>query len=348
MNELINFFYNQPLEIPLLIFLLVFSEGIALFHTIVFNHLYGWKARPKFLFFLLDPLLVLLAYLVRPGYALMAIALLFVSLFLLAVIGMIISSIRSGKEQKAGQERFNAKYPSAPQEKRKIVWLNLGMLAFIGFGWWLFSEGRLSLLLLIIPALILLDAIFLPTAKSKFYKLQAVLPTSKMNAVAMGLVEVTGDLVEISPILSPHFNTPCIGYAIRIEQRGKNNDGETTWSTIHSESKTGLFKIKDETGMVDVNGEGLEYYINRVDREAVSGDKRYSETYLKNDDYLLLIGKAISKNGETLIVKDEHQKVFGAAFPHEVAIKNKFGPLLKSFLSTLFFITLIIIYIIIS
>ena len=97
-----------------------------------------------------------------------------------------------------------------------------------------------------------------------------------------------------------------------------------------------------------VNGEGLEYYIERVDMEAESGDKRYFETYLKNDDYIFLIGNAASKDGETIIEKDDYHKVFGIAFPHEVALRNKFAPLYKSFLATLFFITLIITYILIS
>jgi len=248
----------------------------------------------------------------------------------------------------AKKEKFKSKYPTSRKEKIRNMIFMTGIFALIGLSFWLHAEGNLSLMLLIIPLLMILDAIFLPTARTKFYKLQAVLPTSKMNAIAMGLVEVTGDLIQIDPLLSPHFNTPCIGYAIRIEERRKDNEGNISWSKIYSASKTGSFRIKDETGTVMVNGEGLEYYIDRVDREFESGDKRYFETYLQQDDYLLLIGKASSLEGETVIEKDEQQGIFGAAFPHEVAIKNKFAPLLKSFLSTLFFITLIITYILIA
>jgi len=348
MNELLNFFLNFDLEVPMLVFLLLFSEGIALFHTLILSGLYGLTLRPKYLFFLLDPLIVGLSYLVLPGFALMAIAILFVSVFVLGIIGMIISSIKTRDEEKKSGGDFETKYKTKPKDKRKARLMGFGMLAMIALALWLFNSGKASLLLLIIPALIVLDAIFLKTSKTKFYKLQAVLPTSKMNAVAMGLVEVAGDLVEIEPLMSPHFNNPCIGYSIRIEQRSKNSDGETTWSHIFSETKTGIFQMKDETGLLTVDGEGLEYYIDRIDKEAERGDKRYKETYLKNDDYILLIGKAISNEGATQIVKDDHHQVFGAAFPHEVAIKNKFAPLLRSFMSTLFFITLLIIYILIS
>lgn len=348
MNEIINFFTGLDVAIPVLIFLMVFSCGIAIFHTIIFTGLYNLNIRPKWLFFALNPLIVGLAYLYLPGFAMLALALFAASIFLLAFVGMIFSGIAKAKEEKKVQTSFNTKYNIPKTANWKRLLGTLGFFALIALGIWLHAEGKLKLLLLFIPLLIVLDAIFFPSKITKFYKLQAVLPTSKMNSVAMGLVEVVGDLVQTNPIISPHFNTPCIGYSIRIEQKGKDSDGKTTWTTIFRESKTGIFKIKDDTGAITVDGEGLEYYVDRVDRDAQSGDKRYYETYLKHDDYIFLIGKATSNNGETLIVKDDYHKVFGAALPHEVAIRNKFAPLYKSFLATLFFITLIIVYIIIT
>ena len=348
MNEFINLVSGQNVSVPLLVFLMIFSCGIALFHTLIFGGLYNLTIRPKWLFFALNPISIALAFLYRPGYSIFMLAILFASVFIFAIIGMIYSSIKGAKTEKENAKKFAAKYNMPKTEKVKQLAVTFGFLAFIAVGFWLYSIEKLSLLLVIIPVLVALDAIFLPSKKTKFYKLQTVLPTSKMNAVAMGLVEVVGDLVQTEPIISPHFKTPCIGYKIRIEQEGKDSDGKRTWSTIFRETKTGTFKIKDDTGAVFVNGEGLEYYIERVDREEERGDKRYSETYLRHDDYIFLIGKAASKGGETIVEKDDYHKVFGVAFPHEVALRNKFAPLYKSFSVTLFFITLIIIYIIIS
>jgi hypothetical protein len=348
MNEVFNFLNQQDINTPILIFLMLFSCGIALFHTLIFSALYNLSLRPKWLFFALNPILIGLGYLYRPGFSLLAFAFLFASVFIFGLIGMIYAGIIQSKQDKIDQKNFDARYHVPKSNKLKNLAMSLGFLAIIGLGIWLHSEGKLSLLLVIIPVMIVLDGIFLPTRRSNFYKFQAILPTSKMNGIAMGLVEVVGDLVEINPILSPHFNTPCIGYAIRIEKRSQDNDGKTTWSTIFRDSKTGDFKIKDDTGTVMVNGEGLEYYFTRVDKETESGDKRYYETYLKHDDYIFLIGKANSLNGDTVIERDDYHKVFGAALPHEIAIKNKFAPLYKSFFATLFFITLLIIYIVIT
>lgn len=348
MNELLEFLNKQDITAPLLGFFMFFSCGIAIFHTLIFTGLYDLTLRPKWFFFAFNPIVILIGYFCWPPASMLLLLILFASVFLLGIVGMIYGGIRQAKQDKIEQKNFDARYHVPKGNNLKNLAIILVFLGLIGGGIWLHSIGKLSLLLIIIPVLIALDAIFLPSRRSKFYKLQAVLPTSRMNGIAMGLVEVIGDLVETEQMLSPHFNTPCIGYALRIEKRSKDSDGKTTWSTIFTDSKTGNFKIKDDTGTVMVKGEGLAYYFTRVDREIESGDKRYYETYLKQDDYIFLIGKATSLDGETVIERDEYHQVFGAALPHEVALKNKFAPLYKSFFSTLFFITLVIIYIIIT
>ena len=206
----------------------------------------------------------------------------------------------------------------------------------------------MKLLFLIIPGLILLKSIFFPSNKSKFLRLQSILPTSKTNAIAMGQVEIEGDLEEIEPIISPYFNKPCIGYFYKIEKESpRDKDGRTTYSTIFSETKTGKFKIKDETGAVTVNGEGLEYYFDRVDKQ-FGGKTSYSETYLRTNDYMLLIGYAASDNGDVIIQKGNSDSIFGVAIPRSISFRNKYKPLLDSFLAALFFISLILIYIILN
>ena len=67
-----------------------------------------------------------------------------------------------------------------------------------------------------------------------------------------------------------------------------------TYQSQPNDSFAGIakkFKIKDETGSVTVDGEGLEFYFDRVDEQR-GGKMRYSETYLKHNDYMFLIGNA--------------------------------------------------------
>ena len=104
MNEFIAFFFKQDVDVALLLFLMVFSCGIAFFHTLIVNFLFDIKVRPGWLFFVLDPIIVGLSFLYRPGYALLGMVCLFASVFPLALVGMIRSAIIRAKK-KAQLER---------------------------------------------------------------------------------------------------------------------------------------------------------------------------------------------------------------------------------------------------
>lgn len=347
MNDFLEFINQNRVDVGMVVFLMLFSMGIALFLTIVFAGLYNLKF-PNWLLFVVCPLLVLTSFLIDERFPIPFILLLFISVFLFGIIGMFVAGARSSRDEEKEMERINRKY-NIP--KTTFIQKIQGILIVVGFfgTFILLAEtDNLKLLFLLIPGFILIKNIFFPSNKSKFMRLQAILPTSKINAIAMGQVEVEGDLEEIEPIISPYFSKPCIGYFYKIEKEGPRDDeGKTTYRTIFTEYKTGKFKIKDETGSVTVDGEGLEFYFDRVD-EQKGGKMRYSETYLKHNDYMFLIGNASSDNGTTIIQKGSADAVFGVAVPRSISFRNKYKPLLDSFLLTLFFISIILIYIILN
>ncbi|HEX8577174.1 MAG TPA: hypothetical protein VF677_12845 [Flavobacterium sp.] len=229
---------------------------------------------------------------------------------------------------------------------KKIVSFVVGILftatfiSFIAFGIW-------KWLFLIVPVLIILNKIFFPSNKSKFLKVQGILPASKANAIAMGMVEIVGDLEEIEPLISPYFSKECIGYFYRIEKESKPDDeGRTTYHTIHFEQKIGVFNILDETGFVQVNGTDLEFYNKSADRYE-GGKTRHSEGYLLHNDYMMLIGYASSNEGKT-IIKKEDKNIFIIANPSNIENYNQNLPLLNAFLTTLFIATLLILFILLN
>ncbi|GAA6766359.1 hypothetical protein [Flavobacterium sp. 22076] len=347
MNEFLDFLTQNEIDGAGVIFLMIFSLGIAFFQTVIFSGLFNLKF-PDWLFFIVSPLLVGISFLIHKSYPFAVILFLFASVFLFAIIGMIYSGIRSSKQEKEEREKFNIKHniQKTPLDKKLLGFL-VGA-CIIGAFFYLAQSGNLKLLFLIIPGFIIISNIFFPSKKSKFMRLQSILPTSKIASAAMGQVEVVGDLEEIEPIISPYFSKPCIGYYYKIEKESKpDDDGRTTYSTIFTECKTGKFKIKDETGSVIVDGEGLEYYFDRIDNQQ-GGKTRHTETYLKTNDYMLLIGYASSDNGDVFIKKGDSDSVFGIALPRSISFRNKYKPLLDSLLTTLFFITLILIYIILN
>lgn len=347
MNDIVNFFNEFEANGGQVLLWMVFSLGIALFQTLLYSSLFELKFL-NWLFFVLNPFLIGISYLVNPKLAFPVFLFLVLSTFLFAIIGAIFSIIKESRAAKKNRDNFNRIHniPKTP------LMVKLGLIVLVIGGFtafqWAGENGHLPLLFIIIPVLIIIKRIFFPSNKRKFLKLQEVLPTSKMNGIAMGIVEVQGDLEEIEPLISPYFKKPCIGYFYRIEEESRpDKEGRTTYSTIHSEMKVGVFKMKDETGTVTVNGEGLEFHFDRVDKQR-GGKTRYSETYLLTNDNMLLIGYADSDNGETIIRKGDDNTVFGVAIPDKISFRNQYMPLLNSFLMTLFFITLILIYIILN
>lgn len=347
MNEILEFLNQNKADGAEVIFLMLFSLGVALFHTIIFSGLFNLKF-PNWLFFVLCPAIIGVSFLIDDRLPFAVILLLFPSVFIFAFIGMIYSGIKSSKQERIERENFNKKHniQKTPLFEKLLGLFVLGCI--IGAIYFLAETENLKLLFLIIPGFILLKNIFFPSNKSKFLRLQAILPTSKTNAIAMGQVEIEGDLEEIEPIISPYFSKPCIGYFYKIEKESpRDKDGKTTYTTIFTETKTGKFKIKDENGSVTVDGDGLEFYFDRIDNQA-GGKTRYTETYLRNNDYMLLIGYAGSDNGNVLIQKGSSDTVFGVAVPRSISFRNKYKPLLDSFLAALFFISLILLYIILN
>jgi hypothetical protein len=99
----------------------------------------------------------------------------------------------------------------------------------------------------------------LPNPTSRFFDLQTNLPTSKIRSMAMGLVEVEGRLRMIEPVISPIGEVPCIGYEYIVEDISRDDEGKKSYSTISSEIVCKRFFIRDESGEVEVNPEGIDF-----------------------------------------------------------------------------------------
>lgn len=82
-------------------------------------------------------------------------------------------------------------------------------------------------------------------------------PTSKIRSIAMGLVEICGQVIPIKERIfkSPFTNKECVYYQFTIEEyqsSGKNSH----WVTIKKGVERDLFYLKDDTGMVLIDPTG--------------------------------------------------------------------------------------------
>ncbi|MET3537098.1 hypothetical protein [Chryseobacterium limigenitum] len=208
-----------------------------------------------------------------------------------------------------------------------------------------FYAGKvLTFLPLVILSIIAVILIW-PNSRKKFLRIQASLPTSKINSVAMGLVEIQGKLIMKEPLISPVAKEQCIGYYYTIEDITKDKDGKDSYTTIHRETKCNVFEMQDDSGTIEIQAEGIELILLKETNVDFGGQKRYTETLLKNGQEMLLVGSADSRNGHSYIRKDAGNKILGITSVAGISVWNKYQPLLRSFLFTCIVISVLIILI---
>ncbi|AZB27333.1 hypothetical protein EG339_23460 [Chryseobacterium bernardetii] len=208
--------------------------------------------------------------------------------------------------------------------------------------------GRIWYCIPMVIFILIFFTIFKPSGTKRFLRLQASLPTSRIASLAKGIVEVEGILIMKTPLRSPVSNEECIGYHYTIEDIDKDSDGKNTYTTVYRETQCNAFQMKDSTGTIEIQPEGIELVLLGETNISSSYNKRYKETLLKDGQQMLLVGYADSKNGVSFIRKDEHYKVLGITSSSGITVWNKYQPLLRSFLFTCSVILLIIIYILIQ
>lgn len=110
MNEFYEFYNNLDADNGLIVMLMIMSVFVAIFHTFILIGLYEINLKPKWLFFVLNPLLIGLCTLYENKLAALVAVILFLSVFVLGIIGMFVSMIKStyqsSKEADARRRRM--------------------------------------------------------------------------------------------------------------------------------------------------------------------------------------------------------------------------------------------------
>jgi len=207
-----------------------------------------------------------------------------------------------------------------------------------------YAEKVVTFLPLVILSIIAVILIW-PNSRKKFLRIQASLPTSKINSVAMGLVEIQGKLIMKEPLISPVAKEQCIGYYYTIEDITRDKDGKDSYTTIHRETKCNVFEMQDDSGIIEIQADGIELILLKETNVDFGGQKRYTETLLKGGQEMLLVGSADSRNGNSYIRKDNSSKILGITSVAGISVWNKYQPLLRSFLFTCIVIAVLIILI---
>lgn len=328
MDDFLAFYNTLEVDKGLVVMLMLVSFFVAIFHTFILIGLYEINLKPKWLFFVLNPLSVGLCSLYDNKLAALLAIVLFLSVFVLGIIGMIYAMIRatyqSSKEE--SERRKKAGLAEIPLWK-KIIY-SLGALLFFGFT---FTLGVPYFILIVFIILPFLSSIFKPSNKKRFYRIQRTLPTSNIRSVAMGLAEISGTVKMIEPLLSRIGTKECIGFLYTIETVSTDKDGKDSYSLEFSETICKPFYVQDKSGQIKVMTEGIELIDFEIDERYQSARKRYTQYLLKENMEVLLIGKAsVKENNEPVFEKEEIKNVFGIATVESVDNHNTLRPILQS------------------
>jgi hypothetical protein len=115
-------------------------------------------------------------------------------------------------------------------------------------------------------------------------------PTSRIQSAAQGFVEVAGT-VEAHPsgLLSSKLRgEPCVWWSYTIREKRQRNK-KTEWVTIDSGSSDQGWRLRDDTGVVEVINDGLEI-LPEHSEDWQQGNRRYEEQYLKAGDTCIALG----------------------------------------------------------
>jgi len=327
MSEFSEFYNTLEVDNGLLIMLMVMSVFVAIFHTVITMGLYEINLKPKWLFFVLNPLLIWLASLYDSRLGALVAIILFLSVFVLGIIGMIVSAVRSGYQSSKEEDARRRRMGKTPLPIWKKILLTLSGLLFFGLVLSLGVPYFIIIVFIILPFLTSLK----PNNKKRFYKFQRTLPTSNIRSVAMGLAEISGKSKTIEPIFSRIGKKECIGFLYTIENVSTDKDGKDSYSLESSETICKPFYVQDKSGQIQVVAEGIEFVDFEIDERYQSSMKRYTQYLLKDNMEVLLIGKAgLKENNEPVFQKEEIKDVFGISPVESVENYNTMRPILQS------------------
>lgn len=327
------------ITIQMLPFLVLFSLGIALFHTLIISALLELKLRPGWIMFVLDPLIIIAGYFLFPQQSGWIFVGLFLSVFAMAIIAVI----------KKGIQGIIESFQEARRTEKPLWKVVLGGFGIVFIYLAFFYLGAYSVLIIVF--LMIIGSI-LPNDKNRFYFYQRNLPTSKIQSVAMGLAEICGRAKALKTVVSPLSSTVCVGYIYTVDKVSTktDDDGHTSKSYSEIERKQELhrFLMEDETGSVEVSPEKLNWISFYPAVENETGSRRYREYILTEKTEILMIGQAFYEGSKTIFRYDENKKVFGMAPLEWVDFANKWRPLKLRSVATILCIALFSAFIMIT
>lgn len=152
-------------------------------------------------------------------------------------------------------------------------------------------------------------------------------PTARIRSMAMGLVELNGEVLPRSGTVAPFSGRPCVYWQVDISTSGRRN----SWTVVHRNSSGHPFYLKDDTGVALIQPRGAdcsiafgveervnallglpECYSGYMEREGLGmrhlwrlGAMRFRERTLEEGQRVYVLGRAFPKPQSHVIAEPD-------------------------------------------
>ena len=135
-------------------------------------------------------------------------------------------------------------------------------------------------------------------------------PTSKIRSVAMGLAEVYGKGISIIENYSPFTNEKCVYYNIQVEAyiERKGDDDTSSWTTILRKELSNVYKLQDDTGIINVDPKGAEFNLDVATKKEGNITQKLLSLSGVNQEIVSFINK-LDKNEQNIINRYKNNKI---------------------------------------
>lgn len=96
-------------------------------------------------------------------------------------------------------------------------------------------------------------------------------PTARVRSMAMGMVELNGQVESRSDLVSPFSGRTCVWWEIEISTMSGRSRGNSNWSVVHKKASGQPFYLRDETGVAMVYPQGANVKVNFATEETTHG-----------------------------------------------------------------------------
>ncbi len=96
-------------------------------------------------------------------------------------------------------------------------------------------------------------------------------PTARVRSMAMGMVELCGQVETRSDLFSPFSGRNCVWWEVEISTLSGRSRGRQGWSVVHRKASGQPFYLRDETGVALVYPQGANVKVNFSTEETTHG-----------------------------------------------------------------------------